>query len=183
MVGLRELFLMDNLKDFILVSIPVLSLIVSIIAICAGYKRALKVAQIQIDSAVRLNVRQIISPMRQVWIDSLRQKTSEFLNLSDRLYNFLHENNNVREFYKTHEWEFVPPDADRKIDLLYYDIVLMLNDKEEDHSKFIELLHNCRKNVFNKNLSRPEFYETHHEILRLCKSILKREWKRVKTDE
>ena len=167
---------MDENKDY-------LPSIVALLAIIVGPYVSLRIAKKQMETSSILNKQQIISPMRQAWIDSIRQKTSEYLNSCDRLYSFLHSNDKVREFYETNEWDFVPPDADIKIDLLYSEIELMLNDKENDHKDFLTCLLDCRSNVFNKGLTQVDFYNNRAKAIQLCKFILKREWDRVKTDE
>ena len=175
---------MDGLKDLILVLVSVLSLIVSITTVILGHKRSIKIAQMQIESSAKLTNKQILSPIRQVWIENLRQKISEFLGLSDRFYRFLHDNDNeIIKFYERHKLEFVSPDVEKRLELLHIDITLMLNDNEEDHKKLINLLRDCRINAFDEDSTVDEYVETHKETVRLCKSILKGEWERVKNEE
>ena len=170
-------------KDIILIIVPLLSLCATITAVIVGYKRSLKVVNIQTESSIQLGNRQIISPMRQLWIDNLRRTTSEFLNISERFYKFLHSDEAFRNFYKIHKMEIIPPDVDSKIDLLCLDITLMLNHTEDDHNRFIVLLDGLRKHIYDKDSTTKEFYNTYAEIVFLCKSILKREWERVKSNE
>ena len=90
-------------KDIILITVPLLSLCATIIAVIVGYKLSLRVANIQTESSKQLGNRQIISPMRQIWIENLRRKTSELLNLSEKFYKFLYNGESFRDFYKIHK--------------------------------------------------------------------------------
>ena len=121
--------------------------------------------------------------MRQTWIENLRRKTSEFLNLSEQFYKFLYNGESFRDFYKIHKLEIIPSDVVSKIDLLCLDITLMLNYTEDDHNRFIVLLNDLQNSIYDKDSTTKGFYKTYAEIVILCQSILKREWERVKLNE
>ena len=137
----------------------------------------------QIESSARLNRNDIISPMRQAWIDTLRTKLSEFLSLSSIYHRFLSSDENILQFQKEHNIQPVPPDIERKLFILYLNIVLMLNDNESDHNRLIDLLGNFRVDLFDDDVPSEDKRKSYQEIIRLSKSILKREWERVKKDE
>ena len=170
-----ESSLMDWLKDY-------LPSIVALVALFVGPLISLRITNKQISASAQLNRRQIISPMRQVWMNDLRNKTSELLHLLDRLYLFFHGGKEIHDIYKRLKWEFAPSDADGKIDLLNYEIVLMLNGTENDHRNFSDLIHKCKMSVYNNKITNEEFYGIHRDIMRLCTSILRSEWDKVKNE-
>lgn len=58
-------------------SIPVLSLIVAALAVFVGPIISWRVAKRQIESSSAVANKQIIAPMRQAWINSLRDAMAE----------------------------------------------------------------------------------------------------------
>ena len=162
---------MDELKDYLPSFVAIVAIIVSPIV-------SLKVANSHIAASEKINRRQIIAPMRQAWLNDLRIKISELLHLLDRLYVFLHGNKELHNIYNKLKWEFVPSDADRRIELLNYEIYLLLYSDGGDHNNITELINKCKNSLYDKDLTQDGFYKTHSEILHLCAFILKSEWER-----
>ena len=173
----------DVIKDIILSVVALLSIGVSITAIFVGNKRSLKISEMQIEASTKLANKQLISPMRQIWIGNLRSRMSEYLSLSEQFYRFMHDTKGVKEFQKDNNMEIIPKDAEMKLDSLYLEIHLMLNDKEHDHLLLNVTMDKLRRHIFDKDLTSEKFYTTYRSITDLCKSILKREWEVVKNDE
>ena len=173
----------DVIKDIVLSVVALLSLGVSIMAIFFGNKRSLKIAEMQIESSTKLANKQLISPMRQIWIDNLRSRMSEFLSLSEKFYRLFNDPQGSIDFQKNNNMEIIPNDAEMKLDSLYLEIYLMLNEKENDHLLLHVTMDQFRRHLFDKDVTSEKFYTTYTSITDLCKSILKREWEVVKNDE
>lgn len=140
---------------------PLLSLVVAAIAVFFGPLIQLFIAKAQIRASV-------LSANRQTWINELREQIAAFIILAMDL--------------KAHfEFElFDRPTFLQKLSemrLRYITVNLMLNPKEADHRRLVELLQNAidvgRKGVEPEKMNVPG-------IVELSQTILKREWERVK---
>lgn len=126
---------------------------------------------------VRRQIRaSVVSTNRQAWIDALRNAIAEWLTAEQVFYVSKHS-----DF-----WE--RPDAQKaleKLALLEYRIRLLINPKEADHAKLVELLRKESDDLMESLDTKPEPYDKKKafgddEIISLSQSILKREWERVK---
>ena len=118
-------------------NIPVLSLIVAALAVFVGPTISWWVAKRQIESSLETAKRQtatslevankqIIAPMRQAWINSLRDLLSELT--SSALHYF------VSGYDGRTDTEY------QRLTLLNYKVKLMLNPFEKDHQHLEELV-------------------------------------------
>jgi len=144
----------------------------ALIAVIVGPITSIYVTRRQIRASV-------VSTNRQAWINSLRDTIADYLSAEQVVFISKHS-----EF-----WE--KPDVQQaleKLILLEYRIRLLINPKEPDHAKLIELILKESTNL-TKSLESPptEFSEDERysddEIITLAQSILKREWKRVQNGD
>lgn len=124
---------------------------------------------------IRASKNQMLGPMRQAWINTLRDTISEFLSLiSISRFLVVASNKAPEEVRRTQEYE----DRNR-LQLAYHlkeKISLLINPKEEDHNELVRLLESA--------------YDTYHNgkdttnimqaIRNQTQSILKREWEVIK---
>lgn len=120
----------------------------------------------------------VLSANRQKWIDSLRDLLAEF-STAVRVVGF----------------EKTAPEKKKRIErlmFLEYKIKLMINPKEDDHRRLVDVVAQARKlcsSVYGGVISPVEDSTAEDFNVALCsiteigQTILKREWDRVKTFE
>ena len=112
--------------------------------------------------------KQITAPMRQAWINNLRDLLSEITSSALHYYVSGFENRTDQEYqHLTH---------------LEYKIKLMLNPREDDHQRLERIIADMI-GIFGKGNSSKldeEFQSCHENVLALSRDVLKREWDRVK---
>lgn len=156
-------------------TIPFLALIISLIALLVNAhaternaKTAVFVAQKHIDNALAVARRQIVSPIRQKWIDDLRT--------------------NVAEFISTAQAHWIYPSVDeiahRGLLLVEMKVELMLNPKEPDHQELKVALNRLMEVVLRRKEERllGDFTEALTQSTSLSQAVFKREWERVKNE-
>jgi len=144
----------------------------ALFAVMLGPLVSLSVANKQARISVRSN-------NRQAWINSLRDVVAEF-------------SATVRAISMNEEFEDVYPRAE-KLFFLEEKTRLLINPKETDHQKLVELMHESRKAIVEiyraEKKSGSSIYEQDlmktilTELIQIAQRILKREWERVKRAE
>jgi UDP-N-acetylenolpyruvoylglucosamine reductase len=142
-----------------------MSMLVALCAVIVGPIVTFKVAK-----------RQLISPIRQKWIDELRELMSQFLSESRKII-ILSEGNGLLNADKTDESVF------QKLLYIEQKLGLMLNPNEDDHSDLVKLIHVITEDVQHGGGNLIEFGSRIGEATKLCQKVLKLEWKRVKGGE
>ena len=120
--------------------------------------------------------RQIISPIRQKWIDELRELMSQFLSESRKVI-VLSEGCGLLNADKTDESAF------QKLLYIQQKLGLMLNPNEEDHSELVNLVHEITEDVQHGGGNLIDFGNRLGKATTLCQKILKYEWQRIKSGE
>ncbi|TAN39402.1 MAG: hypothetical protein EPN25_11715 [Nitrospirae bacterium] len=119
-------------------------------------------------SSLKAANKQIVAPMRQAWINSLRDLIAEISSSALHYYQTGYEDRQDEEY--------------KRITELEGKISLMLNFKEDDHKKLHDLIRQMLSSLDKGKEGEKIFIETHPAVLALSRSILKREWDRVKED-
>jgi hypothetical protein len=157
--------------------VPILSLLVALLAVFVGplislwiAKRQLRIssdmANNQIRSALEASSKQITAPMRQAWINSLRDLLAELTSSAFHYY--------VAGFEERTDKEY------QRLTFLQSKVGLMLNPNEDDHQRLVGLI-NWMINSIQRERGKPdEFPESHQEVTALSKIVLKREWNVIK---
>ena len=143
-------------------NVAFMSMLVSLVAVVIGPFVTFEVAR-----------RQIISPIRQKWIDDLRELMSEFLSECERAIvigeglGLLNTENSDEALFKK---------------LLYLErkLALMLNPREEDHVELVRLVRSITEEVQHGVGDFLQFGLRVADTSSLCQRILKAEWVRVK---
>lgn len=148
--------------------IPVLSLVVAALAVFVGPIISLRIARRQVVSSLEVANKQIIAPMRQAWINSLRDMLSELS--SSALHYF------VAGFEDRTDEEYL------RLTLLEHKVRLMLNPKEEDHRTLEKLIRTMVGSLQSRQGSESDrnFIAAYEDEIALSREVLKREWDRVK---
>ena len=147
-------------------AIPILSLVVASLAVFVGPMNAFRLAKRQIRSSLETANKQITAPMRQAWINSLRDLLAELAS------NALH--------YYVAGFEDRKDEEYQRLTLLEHKVQLMLNPKEEDHKKLEQLVRKMMAALGRGKEGDKDFVAFHPEVMRLSREVLKREWNRVK---
>ncbi|WP_439605626.1 hypothetical protein [Hydrogenophaga sp.] len=129
---------MQAADPFLSFWIPVISLGVAALAVFVGPMVSWRVAKRQSDTSLKVAYKQIVAPMRQKWIDSLRDRVAEIISTSHWFYvSGMHE---VAELHEDEDWDRQQNEVDRKLIFLQNQVELMLNPKEEDHRALVTAL-------------------------------------------
>ena len=102
-------------------SIPTLSLIVAALAVLFGPLISLWIAKRQIASSAEVTNKQITAPMRQAWINTLRDLVAELTGDTLHYFTAGHESEGYKNF--------------QRLTFLESKIQLMLNPNEADHQR------------------------------------------------
>jgi uncharacterized protein YneF (UPF0154 family) len=148
--------------------IPILSLIVAILAVFLGPFISWKIAKRQVSSSLKIANKQIVAPMRQAWINSLRDLIAEISSSALHYYQTGYEDRKDEEYKRMTELEGK--------------ISLTLNFREDDHKKLHDLIRKMIASLERGKEGDNIFIETHPQVMALSRDILKREWNRVKED-
>lgn len=144
--------------------ISLLAMLVSLAAVIVGPIVTFKVAK-----------RQIVSPIRQKWIDELRELISEFLSECEKLLVL------GRDGILNQE------EVDEKIfaRLLYLErkLELMLNPNEGKHNELLEIVKKTTKEIHHGTENIIVFGEKLKCATVISQRILKEEWIRVKNGD
>jgi hypothetical protein len=146
--------------------VPVLSLIVAFLAVLFGPLISLRITRRQIVSSLTVANKQITAPMRQAWINNLRDLLAELTSTA------LH--------YSVAGYEERTDEEYRRLTLLEHKVQLMLNAKEEDHRRLESLMRTMVGALGQGKDGDNEFIDSHKAIMPLSRQILKREWDRIK---
>jgi hypothetical protein len=148
--------------------IPVLSLVIALLAVIFGPLISLRIARRQVVSSLIVANKQIVAPMRQVWINNLRDQISEISSSALHYHLTGYEDREDNEYKRLAELEGK--------------ISLMLNFKEEDHKRLHDSIREMLSALYKGKEDDHAFVAVHPKVMVLARDILKREWDRVKEE-
>lgn len=147
---------------------------------------AVVIAPLATFFVTRLQIRaNVISANRQAWIDKLREELAELFGLLTWLHNQSTTRLSIGSPYEQ--------EKTTRIRLLLNKVILRLNPAERDNQTLLDLLTKLdieaeKSNVRRSNLAEPEstarsenFDKLMDQAVAVAQTILKTEWKRVKT--
>lgn len=146
-----------EIRDYLAIG----SLVVAALAVIVQPFTALIVAK----NSRQIAVRQIISPMRQAWIDRLRDRMAELLS-------------EISEFCEKRDGGM----SVKRLLLLKWQIELMLNMTETEHQNLVSLLDDVIHLSHGQD-GPGQFSAALDRTVAACRSILKIEWERVKSGD
>lgn len=159
--------------------LPLGSLVVAALAVFVGPWISARATTRQVKANLLAANKQIVGPMRQAWINSLREKVAEVLSTS--------------WWYYVSGEDPSGPDRDglagsrveRRLRFVVQEIELMLNLLESDHVELLSALNAtvdaCHSNGEPRS-STAVFPDHHRTASDLCRRVLKREWNRVNAE-
>jgi hypothetical protein len=114
--------------------------------------------------------KQIIAPMRQAWINNLRELLAELSGKGAHYWAAGFEEREDAEYMRIKE--------------LVSRLELYLNPKEDDHAQLVVSVRSMVGALSQGSNPQTDeaFWEAHEKVSALAKTILKREWNRVKSE-
>lgn len=155
--------------------LPVLSLLVALLAVFFGPAISWLVTRNQIRSSLRAANKQILAPMRQQWIENLRDLIAELTSEAHYLYIAAADED-------TEEGSAKNERASRRMLFLEQKVCLMLNPNEADHQDLIRKIRALVGAAETYDPKGPEFGALHEAVTDLSRRVFKREWDRVKQE-
>lgn len=146
--------------------IPVISLVVAVLAVFVGPLISLRISRRQVLSSLEASNKQIIAPMRQAWINNLRDLFAELASSA------LH--------YSVAGYEDRTDEEYRRLSLLEHKIQLMLNPKEDDHKALEQHVRSMIAALDRGKDGDQDFREAYSAVMKLSREVFKREWDRVR---
>jgi hypothetical protein len=156
--------------------LPFASLLVAALAVVVGPLISWHIARRQQETDLRVANKQIIAPIRQAWINSLRDRTAELINTAHWFYIA------GKGDALAAEDEEAEIEVGRKMLFLQRQVELMLNPNEEDHKLLAASLSLVVSSVNAHGKGFMDFPDNCENAKTICQKILKREWERVKND-
>ncbi|MBI3021317.1 MAG: hypothetical protein HYY59_04895 [Candidatus Omnitrophica bacterium] len=147
-------------------SIPVLSLVVAALAVFVGPLISWLIARRQLASSLEVSNKQIIAPMRQAWINNLRDLLAELTSSALHYHVAGYEDRTDKEY--------------QRLTLLEHKVALILNPLEEDHSRLEQLIRKMVSAIARGREGDEEFVQVHPAVVDLSRQVLKREWNRIR---
>ncbi|MEY3775860.1 MAG: hypothetical protein RLZZ129_2640 [Verrucomicrobiota bacterium] len=151
--------------------ITVLSLIVALLSVLLSPLVALAISRRANANALRVAKKNIIAPMRQRWIDSVRDTVAELTSLMHHYY--------VAEGDDHSDGE----ESLKKIHFLERRLSLLLNPQEEHHKRLVALFRQVIHSLEFQHLGEMDMARLDSEVIACTQMILKSEWQRVKDEE
>ena len=165
---------MDNWQNWA----PIVSAATALVAVILGPVISYKIAKAQMRTGTDIAYRQVISPIRQAWIDNLRQCMVEVLHVSLQYYTAgVYDGIDIDSLPDA--GESVRSKMNYKMEHILSKMQLMLNPDEQDNKMLIEKLRSCYVQALEDD--HVKFPESHKSAEALCKAVLKREWEAVKS--
>ena len=147
-------------------AIPILSLVIALLAVFFVPILSWFVARRQTATSLAVANKQITAPMRQAWINTLRDLTAELTSRS--LHYF------VAGFEDRTDAEY------QQLTLLEHKIALMLNATEPDHQQFEQAIRKMVASLERGKFMDADFIQASEQTRALARAIFKHEWNRVK---
>jgi hypothetical protein len=148
--------------------ISVISLMIAALAVVVGPLVYLYISKNQSKATLQLAKQQLLGPMRQAWINELRELVVEVTS------NCLH-------YWSTGTYEDLENDEYQRIIHIQHKVRLMINPAEEDHAKLfkeIESMVNAAGALSGKE--DKVFFDAYNTVISTSQAVLKREWDVVK---
>lgn len=162
---------MAKLNDWL----PVISLLVAALAIFLGPAVSWLVARNQVRSSLKAANKQILAPMRQQWIEDLRNLIAELTSEAHYLYIAAADEDPDEGSTKNEK-------ARRRMLFLEQKVRLMLNPNEADHQDLIVKIRALVSAAEAYDPKGPDFGSLHIAVTDLSRRVFKREWDRVKQE-
>ncbi len=127
----------------------------------------------QISQARRTSNKQAVGPMRQGWINSLRERIAALVASSGGIVALREVGDDVNDVLV----KVV------SLNQTYNEILLMLNPQKSDHAVLEQTIDKLMTLIRNPASDFAEVQRAGYAITFAARAVLKREWDRIKTDD
>lgn len=166
------------MKPELIISIG--SLVVAALAVILGPYVSWRIAKQQSAITVGVARRQLVAPIRQEWIQSLRQKVAEILSMAHWYYVAGESKAGTRDGTGDERGMF---EVERELMFLHRQVELMLNPTELNHQELVSSLQEVASCALGQGKRWSEFPTRIEKATTLCQKVLQREWERVKSED
>ena len=140
------------------------------LAVFVGPMISLRMANRQLESTIAISKKNIISPIRQNWINELRKILAELTSTCALFWT--EEDERKREEYHL------------KVRTLIGQLELYINPKEDEHKELLKNVVRMESSMFGND--EPDhissFWTVHRATIEQSQKVLKIEWERVKNE-
>ena len=149
-------------------TITIISLVIAILAVIVGPFISLYISKKQTESTLRMAKQNLLGPMRQAWINDLRELIIEITT------NCLH-------YWASGTYEDLENDEYKRISHIQQKIELMINPSEEDHVNLLKEINAMVLTAGSSSLEDDDlFHKAHKTVVETTQKVLKKEWDVVK---
>lgn len=156
--------------------LPIASLVVAILAVFVGPWLSARATGRQVRAGLLAANKQIVAPMRQAWINSLREKVADVLSTSWWYHVSGEDPTGVDND------GLAGSRVERRTRFVIQEIELMLNLTEPDHVALLDALNGTVKLCYGGGDRHADFADQHRATGEICRRVLKREWNRVNAE-
>jgi hypothetical protein len=147
-------------------TIAVLSLAIALLAVFVGPLISWKIAKKQIEAASRTARVQMLGPIRQAWINELRELIAEVASSCLHYWQSGFEDRAEAEY--------------KRITDIEHKIQLMINPKEDDHRRLVSHIRAMVESLSQGKDGDDAFFMAYETVMKTGKDVLKKEWNVVK---
>jgi hypothetical protein len=155
--------------------LALLSLVVAALAVFVGPLVSWHVTRLQIRASLRSANKQILAPMRQQWIESLRDLISELVSEAHHLYVAAADED-------SDEGAVANESVRRRMRFLVQKIDLMVNPSEEPHQELVEQLGRLVSAADRRGVGAADFAGLHAAVTDTSRRVFKQEWNRIREE-
>lgn len=150
--------------------LPIMSLVIAALAVFVGPMISLRMASRQLGATIAISKKNIISPIRQNWINELRKILAELTTTCT--YFWTETDEEKREEYHL------------KVRALIGQLELYINPKEDEHKELLKNVVRMESSMFGKDELEhiSGFWAVHRATIKQSQKVLKIEWERVKNE-
>ena len=155
--------------------IQILTLVVAILAVFIGPmvtlyigKKQNEVANKTVELSRRIASKQIMAPMRQAWINDLRDKISELSSSGLHYWTAGYEDRSEAEY--------------QRVGLLESEVYFRINPQEKDHQELMSAIRGMVQALQTGHDDADRFIVSYNQLNAIAQKIFKTEWNRVKND-
>ncbi|MGH7172474.1 MAG: hypothetical protein ACRELG_19520 [Gemmataceae bacterium] len=149
-------------------TVAILSLAIAVFVVFVGPVVSWIVSKRQQQLSLAIANKQIIAPMRQAWINHLRDLLAELSSSTRHYWAAGFENRRDEEY--------------QRLVFLQHKVVMMLNPLEADHLRLEELIRKMISSLERGREGEEDFWKAHRSVMDLSRQVFKREWNRVRDE-
>ena len=149
--------------------VTVAALIIAVVTVVAASLVTYNAARRQIEASLKLGYHQIIAPMRQAWINKLRERIAAYIGISSEMGIRIQNMSTLDEpSYRAY----------RELLAIREEIYLLLHMGEEDHEQIAREVHNINQLVSEYKAN--DLGSAHGRLREITQKVLKAEWEVTK---